>query len=144
MAVAFHKKNVLKAGSAFIYSWFYTQVRNRGPWDYKQLSAEYEAFENFNYGATGTAAGFSEDVLLRAAGLAQSRAGSTAAEFGTWWGRAFRRRSGRSTMDQGGDKICQVQKLLKSPPISLSYVHCLPLPWLASVGCVSSLGTCPN
>lgn len=35
IAVAFHKKNVLKAGSAFIYSWFYTQVRNRGPWDYK-------------------------------------------------------------------------------------------------------------
>jgi len=65
MAVAHHKKNVLKAGSAFIYSWFYTQVRNRGPWDYKKLSAEYEAFGNFNYGATGTAAGFSEDVLLR-------------------------------------------------------------------------------
>ncbi|WP_458129170.1 polymorphic toxin type 44 domain-containing protein [Pseudomonas sp. Z2-11] len=88
MAVAHHKKNVLKAGSAFIYSWFYTQVRNRGPWDYKKLSAEYEAFGNFNYGATGTAAGFSEDVLLRAAGLAQSRAGTTTAEFGTWWGQA--------------------------------------------------------
>ncbi|MGN8345175.1 polymorphic toxin type 44 domain-containing protein [Pseudomonas sp. SMV71] len=53
-----------------------------------ELSAEYEAFGNFHYGATGTAAGFSEDVLLRAAGLAQSRAGTTTAEFGTWWGRA--------------------------------------------------------
>lgn len=41
MATAVHKKNALKAGSAFMYSWFYTQVRNRGPWDYKQLSKEY-------------------------------------------------------------------------------------------------------
>ncbi len=57
MAVAFHKKKILKEGSAFIYSWFYTQVRNRGPWDYKKLSPVYEAFGNFNYGAAGIAAG---------------------------------------------------------------------------------------
>ncbi|MGY2180835.1 polymorphic toxin type 44 domain-containing protein [Pseudomonas agarici] len=88
MATAFHKKNILKAGSAFIYSWFYTQVRNRGPWDYKKTSSEYEAFGNFNYGATGTAAGFSEGVLLRAAGFAQNRAGTSTEEFGTWWGQA--------------------------------------------------------
>lgn len=88
MATAFHKKNVLKAGSAFMYSWFYTQVRNRGPWDYKKISREYEAFGNFHYGAVGTAAGFSEEVLLRAAGLAQSRAGTDKPEFGRWWGEA--------------------------------------------------------
>ncbi|TFY93693.1 bacteriocin [Pseudomonas nabeulensis] len=88
MAIAFHKKNVLKPGSAFMYSWFYTQVRNRGPWDYKQISKEYEAFGNFHYGAVGIAAGFSEEVLLRAAGFAQSRAGSDEPEFGHWWGKA--------------------------------------------------------
>jgi hypothetical protein len=88
MATAFHKKNVLKAGSAFMYSWFYTQVRNRGPWDYKQISKEYEAFGNFHYGAVGIAAGFSEEVLLRAAGLAQTRAGTDKPEFGRWWGDA--------------------------------------------------------
>lgn len=85
MATAFHKKNVLKAGSAFMYSWFYTQVRNHGPWDYKQISREYEAFGNFHYGAVGIAAGFSEEVLLRASGLAQNRAGSGKPEFGKWW-----------------------------------------------------------
>lgn len=88
MATAFHKKNVLKAGSAFMYSWFYTQVRNRGSWDYKQISKEYEAFGNFHYGAVGIAAGFSEEVLLRAAGLAQTRAGTDKPEFGRWWGDA--------------------------------------------------------
>lgn len=88
MAIAFHKKNALKAGSAFMYSWFYTQVRNGGPWDYKQISIEYEAFGNFHYGAVGIAGGFSEEVLLRAAGLAQSRAGTDKDEFGRWWGSA--------------------------------------------------------
>ncbi|NWF08161.1 bacteriocin [Pseudomonas salomonii] len=88
MFIAAHKKDVLKAGSAFMYSWFYTQVRNRGPWDYKQISKEYEAFGNFHYGAVGIAAGFSEEVLLRAAGLAQTRAGTDRPEFGRWWGDA--------------------------------------------------------
>lgn len=88
MAVAFHKKKVLKEGSAFIYSWFDTQVRNRGPWDYKKLSPDYEAFGNFNYGAAGIAAGFSENVLLRAAGVAQTQAKTTKVEFGSWWSEA--------------------------------------------------------
>ncbi len=59
-----------------MYPWFYTQARNRGPWDSKQLSKEYEAFGNVHSGAVGIAAGFSEDVLLRAAGFALNSAGS--------------------------------------------------------------------
>lgn len=41
--------------------WFYNQVRNGGPWDYKQSG--YEPFGNFNYGATGQRAGFSWPVI---------------------------------------------------------------------------------
>ncbi|WP_287811175.1 polymorphic toxin type 44 domain-containing protein [Pseudomonas sp.] len=88
LQLAQRQQQVLKPGSAFLYSWFYNQVRNRGPWDYKQQSRDYEAFGNFNYGATGTAAGFSETVLLRAAGFAQSRAGTSNPELGKWWGEA--------------------------------------------------------
>lgn len=35
--------------------WFYNQVRDGGPWDYKQFSPNYENFGNFNYGVAGTA-----------------------------------------------------------------------------------------
>ena len=48
-------------------------VRTGGPWDYKHGPGN-EAFRdygNFNYGATGRAAGFPEAVLLRAAGAYQ-------------------------------------------------------------------------
>lgn len=76
------------SGSAHIYTWFYTQVRNKGDWDYKQRGPEYQNFGNFNYGATGTAAGIPEGVLLRAAGAAQTVAGTSSAEFGKWWSEA--------------------------------------------------------
>lgn len=55
-------------GDAFLFSWFYTKVRNGGEWDYKKVNRCYEAFGNFNYGACGTAAGMSPSVLLRGAG----------------------------------------------------------------------------
>nr|WP_024686302.1 polymorphic toxin type 44 domain-containing protein [Pseudomonas asturiensis] len=74
-----------RGGEAFLLSWFYSQVRNRGPWDFKQRGAQYEDFGNFHYGAVGTAAGISEEMLLRAAGAAQSRAGTSSSEFGHWW-----------------------------------------------------------
>lgn len=73
------------SGSAHIYTWFYTQVRNKGEWDYKQHGSEYQNFGNFNYGATGTAAGIPEGILLRAAGAAQTAAGTSSGEFGKWW-----------------------------------------------------------
>lgn len=59
------------------FLWFYNQVRNGGPWDYKQIDKDFEQFGNFNYGATGAAAGFSEATLLRAAGWANVRAGTS-------------------------------------------------------------------
>jgi hypothetical protein len=33
--------------------WFNNQVQYGGAWDYKQYGPQYEAFGNFNYGATG-------------------------------------------------------------------------------------------
>ncbi|WP_350650240.1 polymorphic toxin type 44 domain-containing protein, partial [Pseudomonas sp. HY13-MNA-CIBAN-0226] len=47
---------------------------------------QYEAFGNFNYGATGTVLGIPENVLLRAAGVAQTVARTTRPDFGSWWG----------------------------------------------------------
>ncbi|MDM3884430.1 polymorphic toxin type 44 domain-containing protein [Pseudomonas sp. BCRC 81390] len=73
-------------GTGFLISWFYSMVRNGGKWDYKQQGRKYEALGNFNYGATGTAAGLSEEFLLRGAGWAQSRAGTSTSTFGSWWG----------------------------------------------------------
>jgi hypothetical protein len=64
------------------YLWFYEQVHNKGPWDYKQQGREYADFGNFNYGVTGTAAGFTEAALLRIAGWAQVQAGTSRPEWG--------------------------------------------------------------
>jgi len=64
--------------------WFYNQVRNKGPWDFKQKGQAYADFGNFHYGAVGYAIGIPEQVLLRAAGWAQSRAGTTLNSFGHW------------------------------------------------------------
>ncbi|MGP3098611.1 polymorphic toxin type 44 domain-containing protein [Serratia marcescens] len=63
------------------YYWFYHQVKNRGPWDYKQQNRALANFGNFNYGATGTAAGIPADILLMGAGFAQSRAGTSRLEW---------------------------------------------------------------
>jgi hypothetical protein len=64
------------------YLWFYRQVHNGGPWDYKQIDPKYDNFGNFLYGATGKAAGFTEATLLRAAGWAQVHAGTSRPEWG--------------------------------------------------------------
>jgi len=42
----------------------YPYWRKYGPWDYKQQGSKYLDFTNFNFGATGRAAGFSEEALL--------------------------------------------------------------------------------
>jgi len=78
-------KLVIGGENAFVYGVFYTKVRNGGEWDYKQRGRQFEEFGNFNYGATGTAAGIPEQILLRAAGAAQSQAGTSEADFGKWW-----------------------------------------------------------
>ena len=61
---------------------FRDQVKNKGPWDYKQQGRQYEEFGNFNYGATGKAAGFPGDTLLQQAGRAQVAAGTSRPEWG--------------------------------------------------------------
>ncbi|WP_230375143.1 polymorphic toxin type 44 domain-containing protein [Pseudomonas fulva] len=82
------KEHFKNGGTAFLLSWFYKKVRNRGEWDYKQLGPQFESFGNFNYGATGTASGISEAVLLRAAGAAQLVSGTSQADFDAWWAEA--------------------------------------------------------
>ena len=67
--------------------WFYNQVRNGGPWDYKQSGSKYEDFGNFNFGATGSAFGFPSGVLKRGAGWANQRADPTRTALGSPYGR---------------------------------------------------------
>lgn len=69
-------------------AWFYSQVRNKGPMDYKQdKSGNYQDFGNFNFGVVGSAAGLSESILLRAAGWAQIQAGTSRRGWGSPFGR---------------------------------------------------------
>jgi RHS repeat-associated protein len=66
--------------------WFYNMVRNAkgrfwdvasgASWDYKQLGPQYEKFGNFNFGATGRAAGYSAAWL---------KTGSTYAHVKSHW-----------------------------------------------------------
>ena len=74
--------------------WFYKQVQNHGPWDYKQLTSHnsgginYQDLGNFNYGMTGAAAGIELQLLQRGAGWAQGQAGTSSPEWGDWYGAA--------------------------------------------------------
>jgi RHS repeat-associated protein len=68
-------------------SWWYVMVKtSQGPWDYKyqdgQPRPEYDAFGNFNFGATGCAIGIPLNILERGAGWFKSARG-----FGHWWWR---------------------------------------------------------
>jgi hypothetical protein len=91
-------KLVVGGESALVYGIFYTKVRNGGEWDYKQHGAQYEEVGNFNYGATGHAAGIPEQILLRAAGAAQGIAGTSREDFSKWW----------ANSPYGDDKVDQV------------------------------------
>lgn len=62
--------------------WLRETVPNRGPWDYKQRGHKFEAFGNFNYGAAGRAEHLPDWLLLREAGHAQFRDGTTDRSFG--------------------------------------------------------------
>jgi RHS repeat-associated protein len=68
------------------YVWFYNQVKNHGPMDYKQRGTAYQEFGNFNYGATGAAMGVPDQILLRGAGFAQEVAGTSEPGWGNWYG----------------------------------------------------------
>jgi type VI secretion system secreted protein VgrG len=87
--------NIRDAARQYNPAWFFRQVRNKGPWDYKQQGKgreiggnynPYEAFGNFNYGATAAAFGFPDQVVLRLAGFAQWRAGTSLPEYGSPFG----------------------------------------------------------
>ena len=65
--------------------WFKSQVQNKGPWDYKQQGAQYQDFGNFNFGLTAAATGIPEQVALRGAGDAQTKAGTSQDEWGGPW-----------------------------------------------------------
>jgi RHS repeat-associated protein len=74
--------NMRQAASHVNPSWFYNQVRNKGPWDYKQVDPRYQDFGNFNYGATCRSFGFSERTCLREAGRGQQAAGTSQPNWG--------------------------------------------------------------
>ena len=76
------KDNINEAKKHYDPWWFKDQVRNKGPWDYKQQGKEYQNFGNFNYGATGSAFGFPKGTLCREAGRAQIAAGTSKSEWG--------------------------------------------------------------
>jgi RHS repeat-associated protein len=78
--------NVNSASEHYNPFWFYNQVRNHGPWDYKQQGLQYDEFGNFNYGAAGAAFGFPDWLLLRMAGWAQQQAGTSLPQWGNPWG----------------------------------------------------------
>ena len=61
------KANIDTAESISVSEW-YRLVKGGGKWDYKVEDVKWEAFGNFNYGATGAAQGFPIEILLRAAG----------------------------------------------------------------------------
>lgn len=53
----------VQAGPVFQF----VMVLPNGPWDYKQ-QGPYDAFGNFNFGATGAALGYTDEELLGGAG----------------------------------------------------------------------------
>jgi hypothetical protein len=63
--------------------WFRDQVKNHGPWDYKQGGAGLQDFGNYNYGYAGSAMGVASDFLQRQAGIAQQAAGTSRPEWGS-------------------------------------------------------------
>ncbi|HWA11770.1 MAG TPA: RHS repeat-associated core domain-containing protein [Burkholderiales bacterium] len=67
-------------------SWLYSQVQNKGPWDYKQQGSQYQDFGNFNYGATAAASNIPASIIYRGAGWAQGAANTSSPQWGTWWG----------------------------------------------------------
>lgn len=78
--------NIAQAQQSYDPFWFYNQVNDYGPWDYKRQGAQYTNFGNFNYGATGSAFGFPPIVLYMAAGWAQQRTpGKSLPQWGKWY-----------------------------------------------------------
>jgi hypothetical protein len=77
------RQNMRQAASHVDPRWFYNQVKNKGPWDYKQRGATYQDFGNFNYGGTCRSFGFPENTCLREAGRGQQAAGTSQPNWGS-------------------------------------------------------------
>lgn len=81
------------AGFAAKLLWFRSMVKGRSIRGYKNqpyphAHPEYADFGNFNFGATGDARGLPTPILLRGAGQAQEKAGTSTSAWGHWWGSA--------------------------------------------------------
>jgi RHS repeat-associated protein len=68
--------------------WWISNVSPGGDWDYKRSGPEYDQFGNFNYGATGAAAGIPESTLLWAAGVVKWAKMGGNDPWGSPWGGA--------------------------------------------------------
>lgn len=125
------------------YAWFYRQVRNGGPWDLK--NNVYKPYKktgliicgttygndmpgNFHYGFVGAAAGFSDLILHKAAGMAQERAGTSKPEYHCTYGddpQDFEFvRLGIDLFDQVGLKVTEAS--LKSTLATFQTIVCSP------------------
>jgi len=71
--------------AAFTDAWLVSQVRPNGPWDYKTQGQQYDAFGNFNFGATGAAAGIPLQVLQAGAGAVSTLVGTNSSQYGSWY-----------------------------------------------------------
>jgi hypothetical protein len=70
------------------YLWFYSQVKNKAPFDFKQVAPQYADYGNFHYGALGASLGIPSFVLLRMAGWAQINAETSNKTWGFYLGAA--------------------------------------------------------
>lgn len=61
--------------------YFYSQVRNNGPQDYKQYDRAFQNYGNYNFGYVGTRQGIAAPILRAGAGYAQVRAGTASPSF---------------------------------------------------------------
>lgn len=78
--------------------WFYDQVRNKGPWDYKQYDRGFLAYGNYNFGYAGARQGIPAPVLRAGAAYAQVRAGTSDWSF---WPSNFDDPEDREWIDRG-------------------------------------------
>ena len=76
------RTNISKANNMSKTDW-YNHVRNKGPWDYKQLNPKkYENFGNYHYGIVSRANGIPANIAQRGAGWAQLRGSNTNPNWG--------------------------------------------------------------
>jgi len=68
--------------------YFKGKVGNKKVWDFKQYAYKFAPYGNYHYGAVGKALGIPEPVLLRVAGWAQIRAGTSDKTWGHYLGSA--------------------------------------------------------